>query len=348
MTLEEFLPTVPRDRRGQILAQVMAHFRERERVSRWVSQRVRETFDVPDILYKYVPSGSLEFGCPLTLRATQPVALNDVMEGNISTYQEGPKVDRDWWYEMLGERLREIFGEDSLSPEELERRKRLYGDPRVSTIIRDYLSRYIGVVSFSADPLIPTMWAYYAQNSGFVVGYRTEALRSLGVGLRRVLYMELAPAFCPTRGGTIELNFVDEARRKAEPDRKGTPILDTYGLLTLEKDWRTLSDLLFVKGDSWKSEREIRLLVDQETTRATGEVDANGHRVKVLDVAPDAIEEVYVGFNTTDSAVRRIRETVNDCESDRRWKLKRTDSHAYRMQVTITSINNRRGTGKQG
>lgn len=136
----------------------------------------------------------MEVGGPLTLRATQPVALNDVMEGNITTLKDGSNIDRDQWYEMLGERLRRIFGDDSLSPEELERRKHRYGDPRVSTIVRNYLSRFVGVVSFSADPLIPTMWAHYAENSGLVVGYRTDALRSLGVGLRRVLYMELVPS----------------------------------------------------------------------------------------------------------------------------------------------------------
>ncbi len=277
---------------------------------------------------------------PVTLRATQPVALNDVMEGNLSTFKADADMDRGRWYEALGERLCEIFGEDSLSPEELERRKRRYGDPRVPTIVRDHLSRFVGVVSFSTDPLIPTMWAHYAENSGFVVGYRMDAIRPLGVGLRRVLCMELAPAYWPTRDNTVELNFVDEERRKAEPDREGIPILGSYDFLTLGKDWRTPCDLLFVKGDGWKSERKIRLLVDRETTRQTGEVD--GHEVHVVDVSADAIEEVYVGFNTPDWAIRRISEMVSNHDGGRQWMLKYTDSHAYRMEVTSTSINNRR------
>ena len=98
----------------------------------------------------------------------------------------GSKMGRDKWYAS-------IFGADAFSADELERRKRLYGDPRVSTIIRAYLSRFVGVVSFSADPLNPAMWAYCAQNTGFVVGYRTSAMRTLGLDLRRVLYLELAP-----------------------------------------------------------------------------------------------------------------------------------------------------------
>ena len=342
MTLDEILLTIPPERRAEVVAQLVTHVHERQRASRWVNQQVQAMFDVPGIVYKYVPCRNLEFGYPLTLRATQPVALNDVMEGNLSTFKADADMDRDRWYEMLGKRLREIFGEFSLSPEELESRKRRYGDPRVSTIVRDYLSRFVGVVSFSADPLIPMMWAHYAENSGFVVGYRTEAIRPFGVGLRRVLYMELAPVYWPERDDTVEVNFVDEERRKADPDLKGIPILDSYDFLTMKKDWKTLSDLLFVKADAWKYEQEIRFLVDQETTRSTGAVDQNEHPVTVLDIPADAIEEVYVGFNTPDWAVRRIIETVNNHGSDRQWKLKHTDSHAYRMQVTSTSINNRR------
>ena len=342
MTLEEILPTIPPERRAEVVAQLIAHVRERERTSRWVNRQVQDMFDVPGIIYKYVPCRLLEVGCPLTLRATQPAALNDVMEGNLSTFKRDPDMDRDRWYEMLGERLHEIFGEDTLSPEELERRKRQYGDPRVSTIIRDRLSRFVGVVSFSTDPLIPTMWAHYAENSGFVVGYRTDAIRPFGVGLRRVLYMELAPVYWPERDDTVEIHFIDEERRKADPEPKGIPILGSYDFLTLGKDWKTLCDLLFVKSDGWKSEREIRMLVDRETTRRTGKDDPNGHEVRVVDVLADAIEEVYVGFNTPDWAVRKISEIVGNHGSDRPWKLKYTDSHAYRMEVTSTSINNRR------
>ena len=347
MTLDEILPTIAPERRAEVVAQLVAHVRERERVSQWVNKHVEDMLDVPGIIYKYIPCCRLDDGCPLTLRATQPVALNDVMEGNVSTYKADADMDRDRWYEMLGERLREIFGEHSLSPEELERRKRRYGDPRVSTIVRDYLSRFVGVLSFSADPLIPTMWAHYAENSGFVVGYRTDAIRPFSVGLRRVLYMELAPIYWPENDDTVEINFIDEERRKAHPKPKGIPILGSYDFLTLGRDWKTLCDLLFVKSDGWKSEREIRLLVDRETTRRTGKDDPNGHEVRVVDVPADAIEEVYVGFNTPDWAVRKISEIVGNHGSNRPWKLKYTDSHAYRMEVTSTSINNRRAPKNQ-
>ena len=56
------------------------------------------------------------------------------------------------------------------------------------------------------------MWVHYTQNSGFVVEYNTEKLKTLGVELKKVLYMELAQKFNPVRDNLIRLNFVDEKR----------------------------------------------------------------------------------------------------------------------------------------
>ena len=57
-------------------------------------------------------------------------------------------------------------------------------DPMLSTYIQQYLNPRIGVVSFSVDPLVPTMWAHYAQSTGIVVGYDTQALRQMGLELK--------------------------------------------------------------------------------------------------------------------------------------------------------------------
>ena len=65
------------------------------------------------------------------------------------------KMDQDQWYATLSEKLKGNFFDDALSADEMERRKKVYGDPRVLTIIREYLSRFVGVVSLSSDPLIP-------------------------------------------------------------------------------------------------------------------------------------------------------------------------------------------------
>ena len=168
--VSDFVNTFPPERRKKVFAAIVELHLRRESEEEWVRRQVEGMLELPDILYKYVPCKSLDYGLPTTLRATQPSSLNDVMEGNIRTSMQG-KMDRDEWYSIVLESLKEIFLDDAPSTEEIARRKNLYGDPRVSTIIRDYLSRFVGVISFSSDPLIPTMWAHYARNSGFVVGY---------------------------------------------------------------------------------------------------------------------------------------------------------------------------------
>ena len=340
----DFLNTFPPERRQEVLAAIVDLHLRGKAEEEWVTQQVQGMIELPNILYKYIPCKSLNYGLPRTLRATQPAALNDVMEGNIRTGME-TKMDRDEWYEILAKSLKEIFGDDALPDDEFHRRKNLYGDPRVSTIIRDYLSLSIGVVSFSSDPLIPTMWAHYAKNSGFVVGYNTRAMKALGVDLRRVLYLELAPAYKPTWDNIIRLEFVDEERRQqeAQTDEKatGTPLLaSSVKFLELRRDWKELSKVLFIKGKTWENEKEARLLVDLRTTRPLNDKDENGYTINVFDVPAEAIEEVYVGFNTPRTEVTRIEEIVGVGEGT--WKLKHTDSHAYRMQVTSTYVSNRR------
>lgn len=177
--IDDFLNTFPSHRRKEVLAAVVNLHLGGKAEEKWVRRQVDGMLELPSILYKYAPLERLDDGFPGTLRATQTAALNDVMEGNISTEMES-KMDRDQWYAMVLESLAHIFGNDAFSQEELERRKKLYGDPRISTIIRDYLSRFVGVISFSADPLIPTMWAHYAKNSGFVAGYNTNVLKEHG------------------------------------------------------------------------------------------------------------------------------------------------------------------------
>ena len=346
--LSEFVNTFPPERRAEVRAAVFDLHLRRKVEDAWVEEQVQGMLALPDIIYKYIPFQHLEdYGLPTVLRATQPSSLNDVMEGNISTESHGKVVDRDGWYASILTALRNIFGHDVLSDDEMKRRKNLYGDPRVSTIIRDYLSRHVGVVSFSSDPLILTMWAHYSRNAGFVIGYNTDIIRELGVDLRRVLYVELAPAYTPTRDNIVRVRFVDEERRQQEiqvgESETGTPLLGKdVEFFELRRDWRELAQVLFVKGDTWQNEKEVRLLVDLQATSRSGDKDENGYPVHVIDVPAEAIAEVYVGFNTPRSAIKKIREVVGFGEG--RWALKYTDAHAYRMQVTSTSISSRRAS----
>ena len=334
----DYVNNFPPERRREIMDAIQHLHHKGKAEEKWVKDQIEGMTDLPPILYKYAPCGLLDRGFPTTLRATQPAILNDIMEGNIRTVKES-KIDQGEWYDLIYDSVTRIFGKEAFTYQELQRRKNRYGDPRISTIIRDYLSRFVGVLSFSSDPLIPTMWAHYAQNSGFVVGYDTQFLRSLGVDLRRVLYLELAPSYMPTRDNMVRLEFVDEERRKQyekDPDRKtGIPLLSSSAnFLELSKDWRELSKVLFVKGHTWQYEQEVRLLVDLTKTHPSAQHDNAGYEIHLLNVPTEAIQEVYVGFNTPEDEVRRMQEIVNARRG--RWKLKYTDSHAYRMQVTST------------
>ena len=335
--LDHFLDTFPPEKRQEVHAAVVQARDEQLSAQKYVTDRMRQMDDLPHILYKYVPLHVLtdegsQF--PWTLRATQPAALNDVMEANIRTQTE-LGIDPDRYQAVLSASLKRIFGDDALTDDEMSRRRQRYGDPRVSTVIRDFLSRFVGVVSFSSDPLVITMWAHYAQNSGVVVGYKTAALRELGIDIKRVLYMELAPVYTPTRGDTVKLDFVDDERRRKDPryaqTDADTPLIGpALDFIELRKDWRQLARLLFVKGKPWEYEKEIRLLVALQNTRALEDQSD----IRVLDVPPGAIEGVYVGPATPTEAVAEIRRRVEDTTV--RWSLKYTDSHAYRMQVTST------------
>ena len=46
------------------------------------------------------------------------------------------------------------------------------GDLRLSTVIQKYLNPLVGVVSFSTDMLVPTMWAHYAREYWYSRGLR--------------------------------------------------------------------------------------------------------------------------------------------------------------------------------
>ena len=292
MTLEAYLRTVPPANQAYIRAAIAQVKRERIEAQQWVNRQLKDALDIPAIIYKYFPYCRLEHGYPNSLRATQPPALNDFSEGNISTYMGGIEsgIDECPW------EVSEAMTKDEflLSPQELESQFALYDGPRTSRMIQAYLTQFVGVVSFSTDPLIPTMWAHYAQNAGFVAGYNTQAIRKLGVELRKVLYMELPPVYEPRKDNVIRLAFVDEDRRKREV-QEGNPLpgIPTFEVdfVQLETDWRTLARLLFVKGKPWEYEKEVRLLVDQQTTRIDKETDE--WPIRVLDLPPAAIEEVY-------------------------------------------------------
>ena len=293
--------------------------------------------EIPGVIYKYIPRKRIGNGAPTSLRATQLLALNDDMECNVSTMRSEKEDDTLRFLAVVQSKLEEHLGV-SIEWHELLKRSLAYGDLRLSTLIQEYLNPLVGVVSFSTDILVPTMWAHYARNTGIVVGYDTVALRDLGFELRPVMYSELAPTYIPQAGDAIELSFVNrelvdsELREGRSSD--GVPVLASTNLATFGVDWKSLSRVLLVKGMSWAYEKEIRLLVDLEQARDTGKADENGVPIKVIDPPPEAIKEICGGANTEDVDIKRAVKIVESARGGSKSGLfvGRLSSHAFRIQ----------------
>ena len=179
ISIEEALAQELPENRARLRAQFRAALRERNEERKFVARQLRHTNNIPDSVYKYLPLnliGKNKF--PMSLRATQPSAMNDVMEANVTTMKNDRTMDGATWGTKLSAELARVGF--PLAEDDLTQRLNLYGDVRIPTEIQDYLAEHLGVVSFSADPLMQTMWANYAGKSGFVVGYDSESLAGMG------------------------------------------------------------------------------------------------------------------------------------------------------------------------
>ncbi len=290
---------------------------------------------IPSVLYKYIPMELIERGVPRSLRATQPSALNDVMECSISPMGE-TGASASSYRTAVGAKLQECLG-ITLSDGELAKLWVTTGDMELSGFIREHLNSRVGVVSLSSNALVPTMWAHYAQNTGVVVGYDTEVLAKLGFDLRSVVYLDIPPMWQPTRGDLIEAAFADrESMDRAAAAGKvvlGHHILCSVGLTTMSSDWRALARLLFVKGMSWAYEQEVRLLVDQRQTLDTGKLDKRDQPIRVVGVPSEAIKEIYRGPHTSEEDVALVVEKARG-ENKKGLYVRSTSFRNFSIQNT--------------
>ncbi len=319
-----------------LVGAIAAHWLKAHQSEECAQRSLWGDVEIPDILYKYIPKELIGKGAPNSLRATQLLALNDDMECNVTTMKGNKEEDTLAFLAVVQSKLEGHLG-IAVPWEELLIRSIRYGDLRLSTFIQEYLNPLVGVVSFSTDILVPTMWAHYARNTGIVVGYDREALSALGFELRPVVYSELAPTYKPQAGEAIELNFVNredmERDLRVGRNREGFPILASTNLAEFGADWKALSRLLLVKGMSWAYEKEVRLLVDLEQARDLGKKDSNGWPIKVIDPPPEAIKEIYRGANTWKADVERAVQIARG-ENKSGLFVGNVSSHAFRIQKT--------------
>ena len=315
---------------------IAAHWLQMHQSEECAQRSLWGDIDIPGILYKYIPKERIGKGAPDSLRAIQLLALNEDMECNVTTMKGSEQEDTLAFLAVVQSKLEGHLG-IAVPWEELLRRSLRYGDLRLSTFIQEYLNPLVGVVSFSTDILVPTMWAHYAQNTGIVVGYDTEALSALGFELRPVVYSELAPTYQPPASDAIRLDFVNredmERDLRAGQKREGFPILASTDLAEFGAGWKSLSRLLLVKGISWAYEKGVWLLVDLKQARDTGKKDSNDWPIKVIDPPPEAIKEIYGGANTRDADVKRAVQVARG-ENKRGLFVGHVSSHAFRIQKT--------------
>ena len=289
--------------------------------------------EVPEVLYKYVPRELIGNGVPNSLRATQLLALNDDMECNVITMKDVNESMLDM-LRMMKEKSKEHLGIDIAWDQLLQEPVR-YGSPRLSPYIQKHLNPLVGVVSFSTDIFVPTMWAHYCRNTGVVVGYDKEILRGLGFELQPVIYSEISPIYRPLSGDDIELDFVDreymEGVERSGQKMDGLRVLTRAKLAEMGSDWKSLSRLLFVKGMSWAYEKEVRLLVDLKQARDTGKRDGNDWPIKVIDPPSAAIVEIYGGANTREADLQRAAQVGRGGDRSGLY-VGRLSSHAFRIE----------------
>ena len=318
------------------MGDMTAHWLEIHQSEECAQRAVWGDADIPEVLYKYIPKERIGKGAPNSLRATQLLALNDDMECNVTTMKASKGEDTLAFLKAVQSELERHLGV-AVDWEVLLTRTTRYGDLRLSTFLQDYLNPRVGVVSFSTDVTVPTMWAHYARNTGIVVGYDRDALRSLGFELRPVVYSELAPTYRPQDGDAITLDFVNreymERDLRAGRSGNGFPILASTELARFGSDWKSLARVLLVKGISWAYEKEVRLLVDLGQTRDTGGEDDEGWPVKVIDLPPEAIKQIYPGVKTQDADVECAIQIARG-DNRRGLFVGRLSSHAFRIQKT--------------
>ena len=209
---------------------------------------------------------------------------------------------------LVQSRMNDDLGVD-MSEQDLLQRALRFADLGLSECFQRFLNPLVGIVSLTADPLVPTMWAHYASNTGIVVGYDTETLRGLGYELRKVTYSAVPAIYEPAKSNMVRLDLPDhdqiEADARSASPTGGIRMLGSIDLARLDDHWKSLSRLLFVKGRSWAYEQEVRLLVDLRQTREVGIADGNDWPVRVIDIPPDAIREIYCGARTRPEDIAR-------------------------------------------
>lgn len=260
----------------------------------------------PVKLYKYIPPARVDILQNLAIRFTQPSALNDPFEFNLlfsevlSTqqlreyYEQADKhklameaigrlpEDQKAMFALLPReqflRMLEQFTSTIFNPEKIDNIHKSYVaplTPKLKKVIYDGLNKTIGILSLSATPLSPPMWANYAENStGFVLEFDTA--HSFFNGRRS------------NKDEFYHLREVVYADRQPSATMMDMPF-DTFVL----------------KSKSWEYEKEWRMLLPLDAACKKFTTPC-GDDVSLFNVPATSISKIIIGLNTKDHAISEL------------------------------------------
>lgn len=236
---------------------------------------------MPHLLYKYVTASRALTCMPQVgdgaLRATQPAALNDPFECHvIRCFVEEDVVEGDAAFASILTKLHELT---PVIAAEVAEARRVYGSLYMRELLVRQLSQRFGIVSLAADPLNPLMWSHYTSDgSGFVIGYKTEYLRSLA----------------------SDQEHLREVTYSSQPVR-----LLGYAVAAMPESNRFR--ILCAKSAHWGYEKEWRLIVELDRTVGTGMLDRHGQPINLVRIANSAVAKVYYTERTPGESVDEIQ-----------------------------------------
>ena len=259
----------------------------------------------PEVLYKYVSAERALQALPEAgngaLRATQPASMNDPRE--CACQLGGDDLGDVNKEERIAEGLRLLFPETRSNEREVKSAVQLFGAQAWSHLVRKRLSGRFGVVSLSASPTDPLLWAHYGDSGyGVAIGYDTSFLRQI-------------PREHEMFG---EIQYRDELPRASD--------------FTVAEPEQKLQELMLFKSTHWRYEEEWRLILELRNTVGTGKTDGRGFSINLCPIPNEAVVEVIVtermGLENTDALNGRLANGSYRSERLERLVL-RADSYEY-------------------
>ena len=250
--------------------------------------------DEPKVLYKYMSAERALLVLPQsgngTLRVTQPATLNDPFECASRLLPDSPKGVVD--IKEIAEKFKNFSPKSKGISGNIRSSTTVTGTHDWSKCLRELLSLKFGIVSFSANPLEPLLWAHYGDSGkGVAIGYDTSGLKEI-----------------PTANEIFgPVQYHDK--------------LPTVTESLVVQPGSELKNLMLMKSNHWGYEKESRLVLELSNTIGTGENDENGFPICLCSIPNEAVVEVIVTQRCPEGISSTLHERLIGRHGYRGWPL---------------------------